>query len=174
MITLTHVPRDPTQERLVWHRMRRFLVSKGVRTFLKVTEFGERTEMKHYHIIVEPVTFISVYELSAAAGKAGLGTIVYISTDKMGRTRRDAVTYLLKYCFKDYTNTRLPKGFRRVTCSRNVPSWGSVCQSLGFKMELEEGDEWFLVKGPRGKQVVVNPQMPRGVAERDEDGEAIA
>jgi len=151
MLTLTHVPRDPTQERKVWHRVRRYLASQGMRTYLKVTEFGSLTHMKHYHVIIEPVRFISVWSLSVAVGKAGLGTIVYVSSPKPEWTPRDAVEYVLKYCFKDYTSTRLPKGFRRVTCSRNVPSWGRVSKDLGFSKDPQEDSAWKLVKRSRGK-----------------------
>ncbi len=148
MLTLTLVPEDRDQARQAWARLRRWLKARGLRTYLRVMEIGHNPVnagapgMRHWHVLVDNL-WVDQMELSQAAGEAGLGTVVWVSKVK---DHVAATWYLLGYVFKSLgVDDERNEGWRKLTVSRNIPSWPTVLAARADAREPSADINWRVV-----------------------------
>ncbi len=169
MLTLTLVPDDQAAARKAWQRVARWLRSKGMRTYLRVMELGPKGGMRHWHVLVD-TAWVSQPDLSDFCAKAGLGSVVWVSLVK---SREGATYYLLGYVFKSLgVEDERQRGWRKLTVSRNIPSWKKVLAARHDLPEGRAGDHW-LVTGWDGGDVSVeqdNALDHRFVTGKERDG----
>jgi len=126
MLTLTLVPEDRDEARRAWARMRRWLKARGLRTYLRVMELGPLHGMRHWHVLVD-CAWIDQADLSTTAAECGLGSVVWVSKVKDPVA---ATWYLLGYVFKSLgVEDERQDGWRKLTVSRNIPSWSRVLEA---------------------------------------------
>jgi len=131
-LTLTLVPPDRAEAAKAWTAYIRCLKRDfRVDTYLRVLELGNEGGMRHYHVLLHGADFIkadSLRQLSEAVG-FGRRTNIKAIKDKTGAIHY--VTKTLRYVLKEMglDDPRL-RGWRRVTCSRNLPSWPTVASRL--------------------------------------------
>lgn len=143
MLTLTRVPERRVDARVAWAVVARYLRKQGMRTFVRVMEFGSKTGMRHWHVLLEGEWHakppFDMAELRGVVAGAGFGPRVHVGTQRPEETRSKGVSYLLKYLVKDLgvrdTRTR---GWRRITASRSVPSWDVVKALRNKNMGIDE------------------------------------
>jgi len=157
MLTLTLVPEDRRKARVAWAKMRGFLKARGMITYLRVMELGPKGGMRHWHVLVD-CTFVDQGELSTYCASVGLGSVVWVSGVK---DREGAVSYLLGYVFKSLGVTdERQEGWRKLTVSRNIPSWPKVLAARHDTREDSDRGRWFLAVGDFR-------HMPRGLSYAD-------
>jgi len=145
MITLTLVPADQRDARVAWARVARWMRATGhMTTFARVLEYGGRTGMRHWHVLIRGESWdkSDLRSLRDESRKAGLGTRVHVARvgDRVG-----AVGYLLKYALKDIgVLDARRRGWRCITVSRDIPAYSRVLARLGKE---NEGREFGLWKG---------------------------
>ncbi len=166
MLTLTNVPEDQGLARKGWQRLSRWLKTKGMTTYLRVMELGSEHGMRHWHVLVD-VDFIPVRELSVFAESCGLGKVVWASQVK---SREGATWYLLGYVFKSLgvENAR-QKGWRKLTVSRNIPSWERVLEARHRGVDSRAGDRWTVTRRIDSDNYVAGPWTVKQ-REREADG----
>jgi len=144
MLTLTLVPETQAGARAAWSKMTRFLKAHGMRTYLRVMELGPKGGMRHWHVLID-APWIEQRELSEVALGAGLGSIVWVSRVK---DREGATYYLLGYVFKSLgvTNGR-QDGWRKLTVSRNIPSWPKVLRARHDVSSDRDSSRWDVAVG---------------------------
>lgn len=156
MLTLTLVPEDQKLARKAWQRVARWLRSKGMRTYLRVMELGGEHGMRHWHILLD-IDYVDVRELSLYAVASGLGKIVYASEV---HSREGATYYLLGYVFKSLgVEDDRQRGWRKLTVSRNIPSWERVLEARHDIPPGGAGSHW-LVTGWDSGDVLVEQDDP--------------
>jgi len=144
MLTLTLVPENQEAARKAWTAMARWLRSKGMRTYLRVMELGGENGMRHWHVLVD-CDRVEQDELSRKAASVGLGYVVWVSRV---RSRIGAVWYLLGYVFKSLgVHDGRQRGWRKLTVSRNIPSWPTVLKARADYVPGSIGDRWVVVGG---------------------------
>lgn len=144
MLTLSLVPEDRGAARAAWGKMAKWLRARGMTTYLRVMELGSEHGMRHWHVLVD-APWIEQAELSRRAAEVGLGSVVWVSRVK---DRAGATYYLLGYVFKSLGVTdERQEGWRKVTVSRNIPSWPRVVEARAdYKAERDPG-HWMVVGG---------------------------
>jgi len=141
MLTLTNVPEDQAAARRGWQRMSRWLKGRGMSTYLRVMELGSEHGMRHWHILID-TPFVDVRELSAFAVDCGLGQVVWASKVK---SREGATWYLLGYVFKSLgVENERQKGWRKLTVSRNIPSWQRVLEARHGASDDDPPSRWVV------------------------------
>jgi len=165
MITLTLVPEDQQLARHAWTAMARWLRTKGMRTYLRVMELGGEHGMRHWHVLVD-CPRVEQAELSDKAGELGLGTVVWVSGVK---SREGAVWYLLGYVFKSLgVDDDRQRGWRKLTVSRNIPSWNRVLEARYGGSAGTAGERWVVVGGP-GREDGYDAAWERRLKDGDSD-----
>jgi len=144
MLTITNVPEDQAAARRAWQSLSRWLKRRGMKTYLRVMELGSERGMRHWHVLVD-APFVSVWELSAVAVQYGLGSVVWASRV---RSNVGAVWYLLGYVFKSLGNEDQRQfNWRKVTVSRNIPSWPKVLEATHGLPKYDPSDKWVVIGG---------------------------
>ncbi len=102
--------------------------------------------MRHYHILLIGSNYIDADALRSLSEQVGFGkrTTIKKIVDRAG-----AVAYVsktLNYCLKEIglEDPRLA-GWRRITCSRDIPSWKEVTSKLR-PLEKRAVSQWILSK----------------------------
>jgi len=167
MLTLTLVPEDRKLARKAWQRVARWLRSKGMRTYLRVMELGGEHGMRHWHILLD-IDFVDVRALSVYCVSSGLGRVVYASKVK---SREGATYYLLGYVFKSLgVEDERQRGWRKLTVSRNIPSWEKVVTARHDIPAGSSGNHWLVVGWDSGDVRVESPgPLGSGWKERHAD-----
>ncbi len=136
MLTLSLVPEDRGQARKAWTEMVRWLKARGMTTYMRVMELGSEHGMRHWHVLVD-ARWIDQKELSEQCLKTGLGSVVWVSKVK---ERDAAIWYLLGYVFKSLgTNDPRQEGWRKLTVSRNIPSWERTLAARANAQDPHDG-----------------------------------
>ena len=92
------------------------------RHYVRALENGEENGLKHYMVAITTRRWIPHGELCALAKKHGYGWVSWVNRNK-GDARKVA-SYMTKYFTKEGTKGDLPRGARRITCSRGaLPTW---------------------------------------------------
>jgi len=128
MLTFTLIPAAPAAQRLSWQRLARILRVWGMRTFVRVLEFGSMKGMAHWHVLTVGtgrLTGEQLERLRVEAARLGLGPRVHVGEV---RSRQGAAHYVADYAAKDLRNLALNRfhGCRRITCSRDVPRYDAA------------------------------------------------
>jgi len=128
-LTITQVPEDKDTAAVAWTAFIRVLRAKhGIHTYIRCMELGPKGGMRHYHVLLAGTLYIEKPFLSALAERCGFGYIVDI---KHITYDGGIIPYVLKYVLKEvgYDDPRT-HNWRRVSVSRNIPSWGKYLSRL--------------------------------------------
>jgi len=150
MLTFTRVLPPDEGGREAWHVLARLLRRWSMDTFVRVEEFGPKTGMRHWHVLQHGagrwLDGRQLETLRRTAGLVGIGQRVHT---RPVESRPGAVRYLVSYALKEVgIRDARRRGFRAVTCSRNVPSWKRVRDQLNANQGRPlPVPGWELVKG---------------------------
>ncbi len=151
-LTLTLVPDSREKAAEAWTAYIRVLrKDHNITTFLRTLELGAATGMRHYHILLYGSAFINASALRSLSEQCGFGRR---TTIKKISDRAGAVAYVsktLNYCLKEIglEDPRIA-GWRRITCSRDIPSWKEVTARL-YPLEKREISQWILSRTLGGR-----------------------
>ena len=126
-LTLTLVPEDKHQAAAAWTEYIRVLRRDyGVTSYLRTLELGSEGGMRHYHVLLHGSDYIDADRLRALSERVGFGKRTHITAIHDTAGVESYVTKTLAYVLKEVGIEDVrTKGWRRVTCSRNLPSWES-------------------------------------------------
>lgn len=149
MLTLTLVSENREVAASQWLAMRRWLKARGMRTYLRVLELGEKNGMRHWHILVEGIEYVDVDGLREASKRAGLGERVHAMRI---RKREAALRYVVDYLTKSLGSDRSrTSGWRRITTSRNISPYLATkdarMENMGKEVTSREPGRYVLRKG---------------------------
>lgn len=139
--TFTLVPEDRDRARVAWRRIVRMLRRYGVVSYLRAMEIG-KGGMRHWHVLVRGPKDIPHEVVSRTAVASGLGKVAWVKrvTDADGAAR-----YVLKYVTKGgLAFGERFKGWRRVTVSRDIPSWVVIKELMAAARRGtgDPGNDW--------------------------------
>jgi hypothetical protein len=149
MLTLTQVSENREVAAAQWLALRRWLKARGMRTYLRVLELGDKTGMRHWHILLEGIEYVDVDGLREASRRAGLGERVHAMRI---RKREAALRYVVDYLTKSLGRDRVrTSGWRRITTSRNIAGYletkDARMVNKGQPMTGREKGRYILRKG---------------------------
>jgi len=141
-LTLTLVPENKAAAAASWTEYIRVLRRDfGVTTYLRTLELGPRGGMRHYHVLLHGTDYINANALRALSERVGFGRRTNIKKIKNAPGVTNYVTKALAYVLKEVgVDDPRTNGWRRVTCSRNLPSWPSILE----KMNPLADDPWMV------------------------------
>lgn len=118
MLTITQVPEMGKYGRQCWSTfIRDIRKAWKFRHFVRALESGDKTGMRHYHVLLDGVTWVPKSQLDYLAVKAGYGQVTWFSPIS-GGDRVKCVQYVVKYATKAGTKVALKRNERRVTTGR--------------------------------------------------------
>jgi hypothetical protein len=152
MWTFTLIPTDKARARRIWQELIRWMRRQGVEDYIKVLEFGEKSGMRHWHVLTTGADYVDIAGVELKCLELGIGS-------KYGRgldiTRvwqgQGAADYLLKYTTKQF-GVRDPRriGWKAITCSRSFRNMGYVRKLVSQNQygdhESESQESWRLIR----------------------------
>lgn len=158
--TITRIPTNIPDQQLLWRECRRLLFPPHGSEFVRVLERGGRGQkLLHWHFLASASLpsgllggVLADRPWDLGCWRAASDELSRLSVSLGGgftklervRTSPKAAGYVLKYILKDGMD--LPKGMRRIVCSRSVASWPATVERYkGEVIGQADQGEWKLL-----------------------------
>ena len=148
MWTFTLVPTDKALARRIWQELIRWMRRQGVQDYIKVLEFGNRTGMRHWHVLTTGADYVDIAKVEAKCFELGIGSKYGKGLDVTRVWQgQGAAEYLLKYTTKQFgVRDNRRRGWKAITASHGFRNMDYV-RKLVSQHQYGEGtkDDWRLM-----------------------------